>query len=61
MSQKKGVKNNTNAQLQVRVAEAVAEILTDPDFGKELSEKAKQRLSALTNKQANNLTPLTEI
>lgn len=47
-------------ELKQYIAETVNEILTDPDFGLELTEKAKRRLRQARNYKGP-LIPLEEI
>lgn len=47
------------AELKAYVAHSIREILEDPDFGLELTEKAKRRLRAFS--KTNRRIPLSDI
>lgn len=53
-------KQKLNGQLRLYISQAVAEIINDPDYGLELSEKTKARLQR-ARKQDNKTVSLEEI
>ena len=62
MKKKPTPKVNTNeVKFKAIIAQTVGEILHDPDFGKELSIKAKERLSLTSNRGVKETTSLSEI
>jgi hypothetical protein len=62
MNKKPTPKVNANeVKFKAIIAQTVSEILHDPDFGKELSIKTKERLSLTSNRGVKETTPLSEI
>ena len=50
----------TSIKIKALVAQAVSEVLSDPDFGMELTEHAKRRLEK-ARKQKGKSIPFSEI
>lgn len=60
MSARTKSKLNVNSEIKAFVIKTIFEVLNDPDFGLELSEKAKSRLRYAQLRKSTTI-PLSEI
>ena len=54
------ISQKLNADMRVLIVRVISEILNDPDFGRELSAKAKKRLQSVSVSRAKSI-PFSEI